>query len=57
VRNTREEEPPVAEAPGVDLSALSRAQLYEEAKRLGLSGRSQMSKAQLIEALAQHASE
>lgn len=32
----------------------TRAQLYEKAKRVGIPGRSQMSKAQLMDALRHH---
>ena len=37
--------------PGRSLDDRTRAQLYEEAKRRGIPGRSRMGKAQLIEAL------
>ena len=50
-----------ADRPGAEavatsngLSELSRDQLYEEAKRLGIEGRSKMSKQQLRGAIAAH---
>jgi uncharacterized membrane protein len=44
--------PPAPEAAdGTDLEALTKAELYEMAKRLELPGRSGMTKAQLLEAL------
>ena len=37
---------------GVDVEGHTKQQLYQRAKRLGVSGRSQMTKGQLAEAIA-----
>jgi hypothetical protein len=51
----RSEQAPHSGGPGGNgASGLTRRQLYEEAKRLGIEGRSQMSKSELERALASH---